>query len=180
MPPPTEPEALLPLQNEDGEARFGDLYTSYRSLIRRRLRRFAAAEIADELTNEAFAVAMARHDQFRGDALVSWLYQIATRLGLHHVRDTRRRHVLLETHGPPDWAVGVHESAAEARVFLGQVWSTLDEELAEIGVYHYLDGMTHAEIARLLGISRRTVGNRLATLTSLIRDAARTEAQHEA
>ncbi|MBX2804308.1 MAG: RNA polymerase sigma factor [Myxococcales bacterium] len=153
----------------------GPLYERYRGMIRRRLGRFAPDEIAEELTNEAFTVAMSRRSQFRGGDEVSWLYQIATRLGLHHVRDTARRHVLLETHGPPAWAVPISESPVEARVFLHQIWARLDDELTEIGVYHYLDGMTHHEIARLMGCSRRTVGNRIATLTALVREAARTE-----
>lgn len=157
----------------------GPLYDRYRGLIERRLRRFVAPEIADELTNEAFAIAMTRSDQVHGDSIVPWLYQVATRLGLHHVRDTKRRHALLEAHGPPAWAVGPHESPVEARVFLGQLWASLDEDLTEIGVYHYLDGMSHAEIARLLGCSRRTVGNRLSTLTTLVREAAQSEAPHD-
>ena len=173
-PRPTAPSA------PSAEDAFGPLYVKYQGLLRRRLRRFASAEVAEELTNEAFAVAMSRRSQFRGESMVSWLYQIATRLGLHHVRDSRRRSVLLEAHGPPSWAVGVHESPVEARVFLNQVWASLDEELMEIGVYHYLDGMPHHEIARIMDCSRRTVGNRLAMLTSLVRDAARSETPDEA
>ena len=175
MPRPVSPTTgELPASSAED---FGPLYEKYLNLIRRRLRRFASAEIADELANEAFAVAMSRRHQFRGgDSLVSWLYQIATRLGLHHVRDSRRRSALLEAHGPPAWAIGVHESPVEARVFLSQVWSTLDDDLVEIGVYHYLDGMTHHEIARMMACSRRTIGNRLATLSKLVREAARMEA----
>ena len=30
-----------------------------------------------------------------------------------------------------------------------------------IGVYYFVDGMTHAEIAEVVGVSRRTVGNRV-------------------
>ncbi|MEN0064254.1 MAG: sigma-70 family RNA polymerase sigma factor [Myxococcota bacterium] len=158
------------------EGGMGPLYERYRGLILRRVSRFARGEIAEELAQEAFTVAMARWSQFRGEtSRISWLYQIATRIGLHHVRDLKRRRVLLETHGPPDWAVGVHESSVDARIFLNQVWSTLDEELTEIGVYHYLDGMTHAEIARMMRVSRRTIGNRIATLVALVKAAATVE-----
>ena len=34
-------------------------------------------------------------------------------------------------------------------------------ELAETGIYYFIDGMTHAEIARIVGCSERTVGNRI-------------------
>ena len=49
----------------------------------------------------------------------------------------------------------------ESALFLSQLWRQLPEELATVGVYYYVDGMTHAEIARVMGVSRRTVGNRL-------------------
>ena len=60
----------------------------------------------------------------------------------------------------------------ETRAFLKQVWRLLDEELSEIGTYHYVDGLTQAEIADLLGCSRRTVGNRLTTLRATVTAAA--------
>jgi RNA polymerase sigma-70 factor (ECF subfamily) len=34
----------------------------------------------------------------------------------------------------------------------------LPEDVAAAVVYHHLDGMTHAEVAELLGCSRRQVG----------------------
>ena len=34
-------------------------------------------------------------------------------------------------------------------------------ELREIAIYYYVDEMSHDEIAALVGVSRRTVGNRL-------------------
>ena len=37
-----------------------------------------------------------------------------------------------------------------------------------VGVYYFLDGMTHAEIARILGCSRRTVGNRIEALRAQV------------
>ena len=39
----------------------------------------------------------------------------------------------------------------------------LDDELREIAVYYFVDQMNHEEIAQLLGVSRRTVGNRVET-----------------
>jgi len=56
----------------------------------------------------------------------------------------------------------------ETRAFLGQVWRLLDDDLSEIGTYHYVDGLTQAEIAELLGCSRRTIGNRLTTLRATL------------
>ena len=41
-----------------------------------------------------------------------------------------------------------------------------------VATYYYVDGLTHAEIARILDVSRRTVGNRLARLETLAKDKA--------
>ena len=51
----------------------------------------------------------------------------------------------------------------------------LDEELAQVAVHYYLDEMTHAEIADILGCSRRQVGyllERLSTKTERLKEAA--------
>ena len=47
--------------------------------------------------------------------------------------------------------------------------STLDEELAGLAVYYYLDEMTHAEIAEQLGCSRRQVGYLLERLDAKLK-----------
>ena len=53
------------------------------------------------------------------------------------------------------------EAGLEERLTLHAVLAGVAEPLREIAVYYYLDQMSHEEIARLLGVSRRTVGNRL-------------------
>ncbi|MEQ8984976.1 MAG: helix-turn-helix domain-containing protein, partial [Deltaproteobacteria bacterium] len=47
------------------------------------------------------------------------------------------------------------------RVFLREVMRRVPEDLAQVAVYYYLDQMKQSEIADLLGVSRRTIGNRL-------------------
>jgi len=41
---------------------------------------------------------------------------------------------------------------------LRNLLSRMPADVAAAAVYHYLDGMTHAEVAELLGCSRRQVG----------------------
>jgi len=160
------PEVLPPL---DIEA----LYRDHHRMVRRRIRRMVGEEHADELVQQAFAQALARRESYRGEASpVAWLYQIATRTCLHHLRDDRRRAALLATHGPPAWCRPDSPSTAEARAFLRELWARLPDELAEIGTYHYLDGLTQVEIAELLGCSRRTIGPRLEALRVRVRKDA--------
>ena len=47
---------------------------------------------------------------------------------------------------------------------IGLAWTAIGVELLVIAVYYYVDGMSHDEIAGIIGCSRRTVGNRLEAL----------------
>ena len=103
---------------------------------------------------------------------MTWLYRVTTNHCLNRLRDSKRRaELLVEHHGS---VPGVWQSAhdPEAGAFLRQIWSALEPELALIGVYHYVDGMTQDEIARVLDCSPRTVGNRLQAITAQARALA--------
>jgi RNA polymerase sigma-70 factor (ECF subfamily) len=55
----------------------------------------------------------------------------------------------------------------EARVVVKKILREVPEDLQEIAIYYYVDEMSHEEIAAIVGVSRRTVGNRLATFQAL-------------
>ena len=64
---------------------------------------------------------------------------------------------------------------AEAATFQKQradLIRQLDDEAIMIATYYFVDGMSHDEIARILGVSRRTVGNRVERLRAAARAAA--------
>jgi RNA polymerase sigma-70 factor (ECF subfamily) len=52
-----------------------------------------------------------------------------------------------------------------------QLLLEVPEQLREIAVYYYVDQMDQEEIAALLGVSRRTVGNRLEEFKAAARAA---------
>ena len=104
---------------------------------------------------------------FRGDSSpVTWLYQLTTRHCLNRLRNEGRRKELWEEHSDAVyWSQPISSANQERTALLAELWKHLDEDLVAVGIYYHLDGMTHAEIARLMGCSRRTVGNRLEALT---------------
>lgn len=149
------------------------LYREHQRMVSRRVRRFVGPDDVDDLVHQVFERALRHQDSFAGrSSPVTWLYQIATRVCLHHLRDSRNRAALLETWGAPAWSRPSITADPETKAFLGQVWKQLDAELVEIGTYHFVDGLTQAEIAEIVGVSRRTIGNRLAELRAVIRQAA--------
>jgi RNA polymerase sigma-70 factor (ECF subfamily) len=109
-------------------------------------------------------------------APTAWLYRVTTNLCLNRLRNEKRRIELLEAHaraaGAPPAAFGSPEIRAVVRQILGR----MPEEMQEIAVYRYIDEMTHDEIAELVGVSPRTVGNRLTAIEGKMALVARQEA----
>lgn len=149
------------------------LYREHGKLVLRRIRRFYRAEQATDLLHEVFERAIRSADQFRGDSTpVSWLYGIATGHCLARLRDERRRRHLLDEVGEVPWSCPVSESSVEARIFLTELWRTVDPELAQIGVYYFVDDMSQADIGALMGVTGRTISNRIRQLQELATAAA--------
>ncbi len=174
--PGTRPSGSVPMSsNRPAAVDVGAWYRRYGPAVYRRILRFYGRQEAEEVLQEVFLRVLRVVHSYRGDCSpVTWLYQVATRHCLNRLRDARRRRELLLEFGRPDWSREIDRTDPDARIFLSQLWRDLDEELAMIGVYYFVDGMSHGQIAEVLGVSRRTVGNRLARLRELAEQAAET------
>ncbi len=143
-----------------------ELYRRHAAMVLRRVLRFFPRDEAEEVVHEVFIKVLERSDGFRGDASpTTWLYRMTTNHCINRARDRGRRVELwreLEHQLVPTPRLTSDEQ--ETATFLNEVWRELDRETIEIGVHYFVDGLTHAEIARVLGCSRRTIGNRLDAL----------------
>lgn len=149
------------------------LYETHGRAVLRRIRRFYPREVAMDILQEVFIKALEKSDSYRGEAPpLHWLYGVTTRHCLQRLRDEKRRQELLDEVGEVPWSCPITEDATEARVFLGQLWRTVDDELAQIGVHYYLDGMSQADIGELMGVTGRTISNRIQALQELAKSAA--------
>ena len=150
----------------------GELYTRHAPSVLRRTLRFFPPDEAEEVVHEVFMKVIERIDGFRGEASpTTWLYRLTTNHCINRLRDQTKREALWRERGGA-WEQRIAKDDPELSTFVDQLWRSLDEELVRVGVYYFLDGMTHGEIARILGCSRRTVGNRV--------DALRAHARREA
>lgn len=157
------PERLDPAQ----------LYRDYAGTVLRRVQRFFPEEQAEEVLHEIFAAVVEAAPRWRRESHpFTWLYQITTHHCLNRRRNDTRRRELLDTFGPVDWSLPVSRPDQEARLLLAELWQTLDEELVLVGIYYYVDGLTHDDIGRLLGCTGRTIGNRLKRLAEAARHHA--------
>ncbi len=149
-----------------------ELYERYGPMVLRRARGMLGDEhAARDATQEIFERALRGWAEFRADSSpVTWLYRATTNHCLNLLRDGARHSAALDqlSHATlTEVSAGLDE-----RLLLRAVLDQVPASLREIAVYYYLDQMSHEEIARLCGVSRRTVGNRLVEFHAAARVAA--------
>ena len=141
------------------------LYRNYGALVKRRARGILGDENeAQDAMQEVFVRVIGAMSEFRRQSQPStWLYRITTNLCLNRLRDGRRRRDHLSRLGAEAIATprAVGGVSPELKATLQRVLAAVPLELSEIAVYYYVDEMDQAEIARLVGVARRTVGYRL-------------------
>jgi RNA polymerase sigma-70 factor (ECF subfamily) len=140
-------------------------------VLRRARAMLGDEQAARDATQEIFVKVLGAWADFRADSSpVTWLYRATTNHCLNTLRDGARRSAALDqlTHA----VVGHAPAGLDERLTLRAVLDRVPGPLREIAVYYYLDQLSHDEIAKLTGVSRRTVGNRLVEFHAAARVAA--------
>jgi RNA polymerase sigma factor (sigma-70 family) len=134
-----------------------ELYRTHGHIVLRRARALLGSEPdAQEALQEIFAALLSKPSAVReARSVVGYLYQATTHYCLNQLRNQRNVLRLLER-GKPAAAFG--GPSGEALADLRRMLAKMPEDVAAAVVYHRLDGMTHDEVAELLGCSRRKVG----------------------
>ena len=138
-----------------------DLYRKHGAMVFRRARSILGDdERARDVVQEVFFTLHRERDRMVNGGLVSWLYTATTHRCFNELRNTSNRSRLLDEQRP----TASHRDRSEALVQVRGLLRDLDEELAFLAIYRFVDEMTHAEIAVQLGCSRRHVGDLLVRL----------------
>ena len=142
-------------------AEIAELFERYGPVVyRRALSILRNHQEAEEATQEVFIRALKSQEGFEGRSKVStWLYSITTNYCLNRIRNEGRRRELWQEHGPA--GAQSQGSQPDEGLVLQKLLSEADEQEARAAVYVYIDGMSHQEVADILDVSRRTVGNLL-------------------
>ena len=167
------------------ETALGDLYAKYSPAIYAHCRRFLQSPAAArDATQEAFVRVMVRGVILpREEEALRYLYRVATNVCLNLLREHN-----VHTRAAPAIAansshVGSAESGLADREFVIAVLARCGEGSAKVAIMHYLDGMSQVEVAEVLGITRRTVFNRLRKIAriagDLLRSAPRSDVAKE-
>jgi RNA polymerase sigma-70 factor (ECF subfamily) len=137
------------------------LYLRYsRSVYRRARELLLDDEAARDATQEVFMRVIRAGGKLPAEPTpTAWLHCVTTNFCLNQLRDRKRQSALLNLKYVPGTEVA---PTGETRAILLQILNRVPEELQDIAVYFFLDELTYDEIGRLIGVSRRTVSNRLA------------------
>jgi RNA polymerase sigma-70 factor (ECF subfamily) len=130
--------------------------------LRRARSLLGSEQEAWEALQELFLSLLDRPEQLSDPAssLTGFLYKATTNLCLNRIRNRATRARLLDAHVAPRDAEGRSEGPrAERLVILRELLAGLPDDLASAAVYFYGDEMTHEEIAKVMGCSRRHVGD---------------------
>jgi RNA polymerase sigma-70 factor (ECF subfamily) len=158
-----------------GETELAALYAKYSPAIYAHCRRFLQSPAAArDAMQEAFVRVLARKVVLpKEDEALRYLYRVSTNVCLNLLRE----HNVHSRATPALLAKASHVSSAEAgfadREFVMAVLARCGEWGARVAIMRYLDGMSQIEIAEVLGVTRRTVFNRLRKLARVAGDLLR-------
>jgi RNA polymerase sigma factor (sigma-70 family) len=135
----------------------------------------ANREDSSDLTQDAFIKAFQAINRFQGNcSFFTWLYKIAVNTTLGHLRKNRLRSFFsLEKLHEDGATTGVLEQLTDKRgadrdTYLHELQEKLNEALQKLSIPHRtvitlfeIDGLSHSEIAEVVGCSEGTVRSRL-------------------
>ena len=135
-------------------------YRQFAPMVYRRcLFLLRSEEAALDVMQDVFVQVLRFRDRLKDQGPSSLLYTIATRLSLNSLRK-KRWEALPEDLGVRDR----HEDLVLGRLLLDGIFRSEKPDTRVIAVYHYVDGMTLEETARMAGLSVSGVRKRLKKL----------------
>lgn len=138
-------------------------YEKYGYLVYRRCLAIVGNRVdAEDAMQEVFIRAQRFRQRYDHETPLAWLYTIATHCCFDLLKKGRRSEVM----APDELAAFDRRQVGSAdegdvRAMVGAVLRSLDRLTGEIGVMHYLGGLTQDEIGEQTGYSRRTIGKKL-------------------
>jgi len=146
---------------EKGRSKVAELYSRYGPAVYRRcLRLLHDREAARDATQEVFMRLVKDIERLEDrENVLPWIYRVATNHCLNELRARRRRGDAVSAEELP---LAAPEGADYPTRSLAQhVLARFDDGTQAVAIGVLVDGMEHEELARSLGISRKTVERRL-------------------
>ena len=152
----------MSLSGVDQKVRVATLYRKFGPAIYSRCRRLLKDDArAEDATQEVF-VRVLRHIESAPDdaAALAWIYRISTNFCLNHIRDRTRQAEPTAPEDMPELSENPEPEMLDRELAMRLVERS-PEKIRAAAVLYYIDGLEQEQVASTLGISRRTVINRL-------------------
>ena len=155
----------------DGPSRAAALYRTYGPAVYRRcLKLLRDQEAAKDAAQDVFVKLVRDMDRLTDELALPWIYRVATNHCLNLLRSRRRRGTEVDSADEALDLAPSAESPYPARSLAQAVLARFDEGTQAVAVGILVDGMEQEELARALGISRKTVQRRLERFLERARD----------
>ncbi|MBN2536813.1 RNA polymerase sigma factor [candidate division WOR-3 bacterium] len=145
----------VPAETRTGESGrevepFEELYRTHRARVFSTAYRFVRNRPdAEDITQDVFVKVFRKMQDFRGDAAVStWIYRITVNTALDFLRKRKRRQTV-----PIEEVGEVAAGPSNLKHLIEGTIPKLPEGYRKVFVLHDIQGLKHAEIAEILGIS---------------------------
>ncbi len=144
------------------EDRLTSLYRMYGPVIYARCAHLLGDRAAAEDAIQETFMRVHRHLAKAPDSTeaLRWVYRIATNYCLNEIRDRKLRPQGSDELPDLDDGLSLDDAFAD-RDLVARIVRRSPEQVRAVAWLHYVDGMDQGEVARVLGISRRTVTNKL-------------------
>jgi RNA polymerase sigma-70 factor (ECF subfamily) len=148
---------------------FAVVYTRHAPVVYRRARRLLGNDAdAHEIVQDLFMSLFESPEQFHGrSALTTFLYTATTNACLNRIRNQKNRLRLVTENVSADDPE--RPLTPEQLTYLHRLLGAMPEPLGRVAVHYYVDDLSHDDIAKLLGCSRRHVGDLLERVTEWAR-----------
>lgn len=154
---PLEDEILIDRATAGDREAFGELYERYINRVYRHVFYMVNdVDVAQDLTEQTFLRALEAIQRYekRGIPLLAWLLRIARNLSLNNQRVQRNNSSIRKN--SEDAVAASPESCCEAKLNgeeVRQAVGALEGDQRQVIVLRFMDGLSYADVARVLGKS---------------------------
>lgn len=170
----TAEQTLIARARAGDQRAMREFYAKFQPQVRGHVYRLLGSDSdADDLVQTVFSQAFAALDRFKGESAIStWLYRITANT-THNVlrkrfridRINRAFHTFTVSRGSE-----VRSARVEARHEAERILQQLSPPLREVFVLYHYEGLTLAEISKILDSPISTIGDRLTRARRKLRD----------
>jgi RNA polymerase sigma-70 factor (ECF subfamily) len=172
------PAAVLDRARRGDMAALGEVYRTFSAPVYTLAARMTGSTtVAEDVLQETFLEVIRSLARFRGEAsLATWVRRIAVSKSLMHLRSAwQRRATLFRDLGEAEGAAVAPASPSEARAVqfnmdLERALARLPDVSRVVVMLYHVEGYSHAEIARLMGMSVSFSKSQLSRAHARLRD----------